>query len=357
VNDPIYILDLFVRGAAAGAMAALALAIGRSAVSRQARFVTLLMALSTIAWLVTESRPLALAFGDTGLLVAVSYPVGGLFWLFILTVFEDRPVPPVMLAPAIFLVAAGLAMNGAPRPLSNWCWVAFNGVSGLLAIHAGYVILRGWRDDLLEGRRRVRALLLGVVTLFVLLQVVVGFLFQADPASPWQVLTIRQIGGGTQLALLTLASAVLFLQARPAIFGASRRAEPLTDARAEAVDRQLLAKLEAFMGDGGWRTEGLAIGAVAQALETPEHRLRRLINQKLGHRNFADFVNGHRIEAAKRRLADPADARTTVAAIAFDLGYGSLGPFNRAFRAATGASPTEWRSRALQASPNLKETV
>ena len=119
----------------------------------------------------------------------------------------------------------------------------------------------------------------------------------------------------------------------------------------------LLAKLDAFMADGGWKTEGLTIGAVAQALETPEHRLRRLINQKLGHRNFADFVNGHRIEAAKRRLADPGEARTAVAVIAFDLGYGSLGPFNRAFRAATGASPTEWRRQALQASPNLKEIV
>ena len=89
------------------------------------------------------------------------------------------------------------------------------------------------------------------------------------------------------------------------------------------------------MADGGWKTEGLTIGAVARALETPEHQLRRLINNRLGHRNFADFVNSRRIEAAKRRLADPAEARTTVATIAFDLGYGSLGPFNRAFRAAT----------------------
>ena len=69
-------------------------------------------------------------------------------------------------------------------------------------------------------------------------------------------------------------------------------------------------------------------------------------------------MNGHRIEAAKRRLADPAEARTTVAAIAFELGYGSLGPFNRAFRAATGATPTEWRRQALgAASPILEETV
>jgi AraC-like DNA-binding protein len=52
-------------------------------------------------------------------------------------------------------------------------------------------------------------------------------------------------------------------------------------------------------------------------------------------------------------LADPANARTPVSAIAFDLGYASLGPFNRAFKDATGLTPTAWRGRALDASPEL----
>ena len=29
-------------------------------------------------------------------------------------------------------------------------------------------------------------------------------------------------------------------------------------------------------------------------LGTPEHRLRALINRKLGHRNFSSFLNGYR---------------------------------------------------------------
>jgi AraC-like DNA-binding protein len=73
-----------------------------------------------------------------------------------------------------------------------------------------------------------------------------------------------------------------------------------------------------------------------------------LINDHSGHRNFAAFVNARRIDAAKRRLADPAHARTTVAAIAFELGFGSLGPFNRAFKEATGKTPTEWRRETLE---------
>jgi hypothetical protein len=33
-------------------------------------------------------------------------------------------------------------------------------------------------------------------------------------------------------------------------------------------------------------------------LSVPEYRLRRLINQKLGHRNFSAFVNGYRLSEA-----------------------------------------------------------
>ncbi len=73
----------------------------------------------------------------------------------------------------------------------------------------------------------------------------------------------------------------------------------------------------------------------------PEHRLRRLINGALGYRNFAGLINERRVAAAKAALA--ANPREPVSAIAFALGYGSLGPFNRAFKDATGLTPTAWR--------------
>jgi AraC-like DNA-binding protein len=101
------------------------------------------------------------------------------------------------------------------------------------------------------------------------------------------------------------------------------------------------------MGPGeAWKREGLTIGGLAEEIGIPEHRLRRLINDRLGHRNFAAFVNARRIEEAKRRLRDPAHAQASVSTIAFDLGYGSLGPFNRAFKDVTGVTPTEWRKQA-----------
>jgi AraC-like DNA-binding protein len=157
------------------------------------------------------------------------------------------------------------------------------------------------------------------------------------------------LANAAAMAVLTVIGASVFLEGRGVIFGASRRAQPAA-AAVVAADQAALARLtQAMDADALWRQEGLTIGRLAERVGVPEHRLRRLINDELGHRNFADFVNSRRIEAAKHALADPAQARTTVAVIAYDHGFSSLGPFNRAFKAQTGVSPREWRTRVLQA--------
>lgn len=40
---------------------------------------------------------------------------------------------------------------------------------------------------------------------------------------------------------------------------------------------------------------------------------------------------------------------TPVLTLAMELGYGSLGPFNRAFKERTGLTPTEFRTQSLEA--------
>ena len=92
-----------------------------------------------------------------------------------------------------------------------------------------------------------------------------------------------------------------------------------------------------------YRQENITIGSLALRLGIPEYRLRRLINQRLGYRNFNVFLNNHRIEEAKAALADPAQAEVPIITIAMDAGFQSLGPFNRAFKALTGVTPTEYR--------------
>jgi AraC-like DNA-binding protein len=124
-------------------------------------------------------------------------------------------------------------------------------------------------------------------------------------------------------------------------WAADAEGPPSGAVRAEAV---LLADLQRRMtAESLYRREGLTIGALARILGTQEYLLRRVINRHLGYRNFNDFLHSYRIPEACVRLRSPADARRPVLSIALDLGYNSIGPFNRAFKARIGMTPTEFR--------------
>ena len=53
------------------------------------------------------------------------------------------------------------------------------------------------------------------------------------------------------------------------------------------------------------------------------------------------------VDAAIKRLEAPEAEEQTILEIAFDVGFSSLGPFNRAFRETTGQSPTDFRKQAF----------
>lgn len=331
------VLEMMARGIAIGALAAMAAGFSRRQGS--SRLAGLLFALSTIAYAINSSPQLIDAIGPLSHAVHfASFGGTALFWLLIVSLFEDRPVNLRTLSPWIALTLLGLVGALAPRPPANSIWIVHNLIEAGFAFHALYVVARSWRDDLVESRRRLRGPFLSLVTIFVLTLSAFEIAESLGFFEPW----FRQLGAWS-LAFYCVAGAAVFLQARPELFGAVEAARAAGDGL-DAGDRLALSKLDALMTEGeAWRREGLTIGALAEEVGVPEHRLRRLINDHLRYRNFAAFVNDRRIEAAKRMLLDPKKARSTVAAIAFDLGFGSLGPFNRAFKEATGMTPTEFR--------------
>lgn len=344
IEDGAIYLVLF-RSVAAGALVSLAVGMLRGRVAKDIRLAGVAACLSAAGFMIFQSGAFQLA-GPFGLAVAaavVAFPLIGLSWLFILTLFEDWKVTPVTLLPAF----ATLLLNGL-QVLSGVGDVAFvlvMALSVLLMGHTLFALVRGWRDDLVEARRRLRLPLFGLVTavnLYILWRVGLdlGFvserfyartdLFNAIFEAAWAILAVG-----------------VLLEGRAALLGlAPRRSD-----RAAAADSQALARLHGLMEDEGvWRREGLTIGALAKDIGVSDQRLRRLINGELGHRNFAEFINGYRIEAAKARLADPA-AQGSIAEVAFDLGFTSLGPFNRAFKAVTGETPTRWRAASSKTAP------
>ncbi len=57
--------------------------------------------------------------------------------------------------------------------------------------------------------------------------------------------------------------------------------------------------------------------------------------------------NRHRIEDARLALSDATQREVPVLTIAMDAGFQWIGPFNRAFKAETGVTPSEFRREVL----------
>ena len=92
-----------------------------------------------------------------------------------------------------------------------------------------------------------------------------------------------------------------------------------------------------------YRREGLTLAMLAETVGLGEAALRSLINQELGYRNFNDFLHHYRLQEAAARLTSQ---DLPILSIALECGYGSIGPFNRAFRQRFGMTPTEYRAAA-----------
>ena len=93
--------------------------------------------------------------------------------------------------------------------------------------------------------------------------------------------------------------------------------------------------------------EGLTIGQLSTRLNEHEYKVRQAIIQDLSYRNFTDFINSLRIQEASDLLADRTKIDTSVLEIAYQIGFSSIGPFNRAFKSLTGMTPTKFRKLHL----------
>ena len=111
-------------------------------------------------------------------------------------------------------------------------------------------------------------------------------------------------------------------------------------------DKQLRDKLVYEMKDRlAFKDPSLTIVTLASKIGVTQHRLRSLINQNLGYKNFSEFVNAYRIEDVKSALTDRKRADIPILTIALDSGFKSLSSFNRAFKNSESITPTEYRNQ------------
>jgi AraC-like DNA-binding protein len=351
-------LDMALRGAAVGLLALTMLLVPRGAPRAPAAWIAAAYMLTVAAYCVVTmpgfSPRLDIALVPLAILAHYA-PVA--LWLMAGALFEDgfrlRGVHGAVIA--VWIGAA----------LIHWLilWpmgdpVRLVGDVAIRLAAAGFVVLslltaiRGARADLVERRRRLRPVFIAMSGLYMLVILGVEIALAGGPLHP--ALSVLNAAGilavvfAFSAVVLGLGAADLFVQRSRA--NAPATVEPaIEEAEAPAipVDPVLLEKIRTAMErDRLYREEGLTIAVFALRLGTTEHRLRRAINAGLGHRNFNAFLNAYRIADAKAALADPSQAEVPVLTIAMDAGFGSLAPFNRAFKAETGFTPSDYRARA-----------
>jgi AraC-like DNA-binding protein len=271
----------------------------------------------------------------------VSAGTSTVFWLWSCAIFDDefklgwRHL-------TLWLAMLALALLCFTRSVPS-LYLALNLVSlGFIALGI-WEALSGHGADLVEGRRRMRPVLALAAAVYAGAIVVVELLWRdrlfVAPTS------MINAAGLLALAFVFVLNQIGRLGAAPLNEVPGRVAAPASSAAAiDPRDVPILGALNHLMDvDKLYRESGLSVGALAARLEIPEYRLRRVINGELGYRNFASFVNKYRLAEAMAALSDPSQIEVPVLTIAMDAGFQSIGPFNRAFKVATGTTPTEYR--------------
>jgi AraC-like DNA-binding protein len=280
-------------------------------------------------------------------LIAVSAGNVVVFWLFARALFDDafevRRWHAVPWAAVVALSLVNCLVLVPARTLDPQILATAMSVISLVFVAlAVSQTIASWSTDLVEDRRRLRVFVVVATAIYAAVNAVLQ-LFMPANGSPGLVPTAN----ATILAAVVITIAYSLMRVGgETIFPVAegQRAAAVVSNEQSAADRRLLDDLMRLMSDERvYRHDGITIGTLATKLSVPEYRLRRLINQRLGYRNFNVFLNNHRIEEAKAALADPSQAEVPVITIAMDAGFQSLGPFNRAFKATTGVTPTEYR--------------
>lgn len=336
-------LDVYVRFIAIGACLLLAVVGIAGHIRPRLKWTFVPLLLGVIGYLLNSAPQFEFREPIDALIGYLSLSTTFFIWLFARGLFEREP-PRWAIIGTVVVFTVSWAFGHFFDPLGQAGFYAIHFVS--LALVAD-IIFTGWSgrsDDLIERRRTIRLflpLLVGIQAGSILLFETVTGGAIAHPA--------LQLANACWILGMTAFAAVATLRADEELLVATDsnpRPEPIEPALSPS-ELVLQEKLEAAMAHGFYRTPGLSIASLAAHLDTPEHRLRALINQRLGHRNFSAFLNRYRIAEAKQILSDKAHVDLPVLTIAMDLGYNSLPTFNRAFRGETSQTPTDFRRDAI----------
>ena len=357
--------EMFLRGGVAGLLLFHIFHLAMPGARPAARAALGMFTLSVLAYLFCQQADVLLSVPRPlgYFLIAMCVSSTAWMWVAARALFNDDFVfsAPVV-ATALGMVTLGLVANIPYLPEAAEV-IAESAVRTLSRFHAAamlaftaaalWEIVHGWNDDLVEPRRAARRWVAMGIGLYATLALVIELALRGQAIG--RLLPALHVAG---IGAVTLALA-LFVARRSLddVLGIAAPAPTTTapepnstapmpaaaDATNARESRAITRLTQVMTEERVYRREGLTLAELAKSLGVGETALRSQINQELGYRNFNDFLHHYRLqEAAARLVSDDLPILT----IALDCGYGSIGPFNRAFKQRMGMTPSEYRGAA-----------
>jgi AraC-like DNA-binding protein len=279
----------------------------------------------------------------------------GLFMILCFTMFADRSRFPRWLlglffvemfleVPMRWLISGGAAADMATRIVPAILQAVFAGF-------ALYWTIANWRSDLIQSRRRARALTIVIIGLNI-----IGSTLFLRVLIPQNGVVNYYAHLALMLSNLPIVLFILVFLSDEDLRGpldAEARARPPTPASASGhvlpagspEIAAVLARLGPLMEiEHVYRRPNLSVKELADLVQTPEYRLRKIIHEQLGYANFNVFLHHYRIREACQQLRDPALRRIPILTIALSTGYQSINTFNRGFREILDMTPSAYRA-------------
>jgi AraC-like DNA-binding protein len=248
------------------------------------------------------------------------------------------------LVPFLFGITTRPSIEAPMTDGSDLLYLTFELVPAILqTLFVGlalYWTLKDWQADLINPRRRIRLFLLVLIAVNLVSYTLLTRLV-LDPNDITLFYVHETYQALNALMNSTVMVYLLITQGSESLATPTETRQPTPSGDPD------VALFEAAMKAGIHRQTGLTIASLAAHIKVPEYRLRKLINARLGFRNFNQMLNHYRIEEVATALADPAQRHLPILTLALSVGYQSINPFNRAFRELKGTTPSAFRQASL----------
>jgi AraC-like DNA-binding protein len=136
---------------------------------------------------------------------------------------------------------------------------------------------------------------------------------------------------------------------QPAVFDGYHWDEPTAPAKYKHsglttdASKSLLKNLLQLMEETGlYRDADISLDKLSATLQASKHHVSQVINEHLGM-SFFEYINHLRVNEARQLLAETTRHDLHVIEVAYAVGFNNKVSFNAAFKKETGMTPTEYR--------------